>query len=94
MAEHSAAVEPFDRFEEALRSLHLLGAQGVTLIAIAALDMAMWDALAKAKELPLVVALGGTVGPVRAYNANGLWLKGDVYHWGSLLAGRAATLGA
>jgi mandelate racemase len=44
------------------------------LIAIAALDMAMWDALAKALGLPLVVMLGGTVGPVRAYNTNGLWL--------------------
>jgi mandelate racemase len=65
---------PFDRFEEAMRSLHLLGRQGVTLIAMAALDMAMWDALAKALGLPLVVMLGGTVGPVRAYNTNGLWL--------------------
>ena len=67
-------VAPFDQFEEAMRSLHLLGRQGVTLIAIAALDMAMWDALAKALGLPLVVALGGTVGPVRSYNTNGLWL--------------------
>jgi mandelate racemase len=67
-------VAPFDRFEEAMRSLHLLGRQGVMLIAIAALDMAMWDALAKALDLPLVVMLGGTVGPVRAYNTNGLWL--------------------
>ncbi len=67
-------VAPFDRFEEAMRSLHLLGRQGVTLIAIAALDMAMWDALAKALALPLVVMLGGTVGPIRAYNTNGLWL--------------------
>ena len=67
-------VAPFDRFEEAMRSLHLLGRQGVTLIATAALDMAMWDALAKALGLPLVVMLGGTVGPVRAYNTNGLWL--------------------
>ena len=57
-----------------MRSLHLLGRQGVTLIATAALDMAMWDALAKALGLPLVVMLGGTVGPVRAYNTNGLWL--------------------
>jgi mandelate racemase len=65
---------PFDRFEEAVRSLHLLGRQGAMLIAIAALDMAMWDALAKALGLPLVVMLGGTVGPVRAYNTNGLWL--------------------
>ena len=56
------------------RSLHLLGRQGVMLIAIAALDMAMWDALAKALGQPLVVVLGGTVGPVRAYNTNGLWL--------------------
>jgi mandelate racemase len=67
-------VAPFDRFEEAMRSLHLLGRQGVTLIAIAALDMAMWDALAKALGVPLTVLLGGTVGPVRAYNTNGLWL--------------------
>jgi len=44
------------------------------LIATAALDMAMWDAVAKALGAPLVVALGGTVGPVRAYNTNGLWL--------------------
>jgi mandelate racemase len=57
-----------------MRSLHLLGRQGVTLIATAALDMAMWDALAKAAGLPLVVLLGGTVGPVRTYNTNGLWL--------------------
>jgi mandelate racemase len=67
-------VAPFDRFEEAVRSLHLLGRQGVMLIAIAALDMAMWDALAKAVGVPLVVLLGGAVGPVRAYNTNGLWL--------------------
>ena len=75
MAEqHGKPVAPFDQFEEARRSLHLLGRQGVTLIAIAALDMAMWDALAKALGSPLVVALGGTVGPVRSYNTNGLWL--------------------
>ena len=67
-------VAPFDRFEEAVRSLHLLGRQGVVLIAIAALDMAMWDALAKALGQPLVVTLGGTIGPVRSYNTNGLWL--------------------
>jgi mandelate racemase len=68
------AVAPFDRFDEAMRALHLLGRQGVTLFAAAALDMAMWDALAKAAGLPLAALLGGTVGPVRAYNTNGLWL--------------------
>jgi mandelate racemase len=37
--------------------------------------MAAWDALAKAANLPLCVLLGGTVGPVKSYNSNGLWLK-------------------
>ena len=46
-------VAPFDRFEGAMRSLHLLGRQGVMLVASAALDMAVWDALAKALGLPL-----------------------------------------
>lgn len=37
--------------------------------------MAAWDALAKAAGLPLCVLLGGTIGPVKAYNSNGLWLR-------------------
>jgi mandelate racemase len=37
--------------------------------------MAAWDALAKAAGMPLCKLLGGTVGPVPAYNSNGLWLK-------------------
>ena len=37
--------------------------------------MAAWDALAKAAGLPLCVLLGGSVGPVKAYNSNGLWLR-------------------
>ena len=31
--------------------------------------------MAKAANLPLCVLLGGTVGPVKAYNSNGLWLS-------------------
>ncbi len=65
---------PFDRFQEAIGSLHLMGRQGVTLIAMSGLDMAMWDAQAKSVGQPLAVLLGGTLGPVRAYNTNGLWL--------------------
>ena len=45
------------------------------MIAASGLDMAAWDALAKAANLPLCVLLGGTVGPVKSYNSNGLWLK-------------------
>jgi len=44
-------------------------------IAVSGLDMAAWDALARASGVPLCVLLGGSVGPVRAYNSNGLWLQ-------------------
>lgn len=76
MATHQRGkpIAPFDRFEEAMRALHLNGRQGTPLIAMAGIDMAMWDALAKGAGVPLAVLLGGTVGPVRAYNTNGLWL--------------------
>jgi mandelate racemase len=41
------------------------------MIAVSGLDMAAWDALAKASHVPLCVLLGGSVGPVKAYNSNG-----------------------
>ena len=65
---------PLDAYRDGMKALHLIGREGVTLIAIAGLDMAIWDALAKAAGLPLAVLLGGTTGKVRAYNTNGLWL--------------------
>lgn len=65
---------PLDMFRDVIGSLHLVGRQGVSMIAAAGLDMAIWDALAKAAGLPLATMLGGTVGKIRAYNTNGLWL--------------------
>jgi len=67
-------VAPFDAYRRGIGSLHLVGREGVSLIAVSGLDMAAWDALAKAAGMPLAVLLGGTVGPVPAYNSNGLWL--------------------
>src|SRR5215510_13965775 len=67
-------VAPFDDYRRGIGSLHLVGREGVSLIAVSGLDMAAWDALAQATQLPLAVFLGGTVGPVPAYNSNGLWL--------------------
>ena len=65
---------PLDLFRDSIGALHLLGRQGVSMIATAGLDMAIWDALAKAAGLPLAEMLGGSVGKVRTYNTNGLWL--------------------
>lgn len=67
-------VAPFDVFRRGVGSLHLIGREGVSLIAVSGLDIAAWDALAKAASMPLAVFLGGTIGPVPAYNSKGLWL--------------------
>jgi mandelate racemase len=68
-------VAPLDFFAAARKSLHFVGYEGLTMIAASGLDMAAWDALAKAAGLPLCAMLGGSVGPVKAYNSNGLWLR-------------------
>ncbi|MEJ2866785.1 enolase C-terminal domain-like protein [Actinomycetospora sp. OC33-EN08] len=49
--------------------LRLLRPQGLTTMAISGLDMALWDVLARRRELPLVRLLGGEPGPVRAYGS-------------------------
>jgi mandelate racemase len=68
-------VTPIELFSIARKSLHFVGYQGLSMIAVSGLDMAAWDALAKAAGLPLCVLLGGSVGTVCAYNSNGLWLS-------------------
>jgi mandelate racemase len=68
-------VAPVELHELARKSLHFVGYQGLSMIAVSGLDMAAWDARAKAAGVPLCVFLGGSVGPVKAYNSNGLWLK-------------------
>jgi mandelate racemase len=73
-ASKGRALAPLDAFAAGRKALGLVGLEGVTLIAIAGLDMAAWDALAKAAGLPLAVYLGGSLAPVPAYHSGGLWL--------------------
>jgi mandelate racemase len=68
-------IAPVELFNEARKSLHFVGYEGISLIAASGLDMAAWDALAKAAGQPLCALLGGSVGAVRSYNSNGLWLN-------------------
>ena len=68
------ALAPLDNFQADRRALNLVGYEGIAMIAVSGLDMAVWDALAQAAGMPLAVLLGGTIGPVPAYNSNGLWL--------------------
>ena len=69
------SVAPVELFDAARKSLHFVGYEGLSMIAASGLDMAAWDALAKAASKPLCVLLGGTVGAVKSYNSNGLWLQ-------------------
>jgi len=52
-------VAPLELFDAARKSLHFVGYEGLSMIAASGLDMAAWDALAMAANLPLCVMLGG-----------------------------------
>lgn len=66
---------PIEFYEATRKSLHFVGYEGMSMIAVAGIDMAAWDALARAAGVPLCVLLGGSIGAVPAYNSNGLWLR-------------------
>ncbi|HYE75436.1 MAG TPA: enolase C-terminal domain-like protein, partial [Blastocatellia bacterium] len=70
------ALAPFTIERKLQQRFRLLGPQGLTGIAMAGIDMAAWDALAKACGLPLVQMLGGEVRSVPAYNSCGLGIIG------------------
>lgn len=83
MAAMVAAVEDVVRGEPVVplalarrlaRHFTLIGLQGITRMAAAALDAAAWDALARAAGLPLATLLGAAPRPVRAYDSSGLGL--------------------
>lgn len=68
------AVAPAEIWAKLHRRYVLMGRQGAMVMASSGYDVAAWDALAKAAGAPLARLLGGTVGPVPAYNSNGLGL--------------------
>jgi len=53
------------------RRFRLLGTQGLVGMALAGIDMALWDALARSHNTSLARLLGGVEKPVRAYGAVG-----------------------
>jgi len=70
------AVAPLDLDRKLRSHFRLLGAKGVVGMALAGVDMAAWDALARAQGVPLIRLLGGAPRPIPAYNSCGLGLIG------------------
>lgn len=70
------------------RRFTLIGVQGIVRMALAGFDVACWDAVAGAAQLPLATMLGGAVRPIPAYNSCGLGIKDDL----GALADEAETL--
>jgi hypothetical protein len=64
-------VAPIEIEQKLARRFRLLGTQGIVGMALAAIDMALWDALARVHGLPLVRLLGGVEKPVRCYGSVG-----------------------
>jgi len=62
---------PAELEQKLARRFRLLGTQGLVGIALAAIDMALWDALARRHGVSLVRLLGGAPRPVPAYGAVG-----------------------
>jgi mandelate racemase len=61
------AAEPAAVEAKLQRHFRLLGPQGLVGMAIAGIDMALWDACARAAGMPLARYLGGTPAPIPAY---------------------------
>jgi mandelate racemase len=62
---------PLEVEQKLARRLRLLGPQGLTGMAAAAIDMALWDAAARRSQLSLAGLLGGTAPLLDAYGAVG-----------------------
>ena len=62
---------PADLDQKLARRFRLLGPQGLVGMALAAIDMALWDALARLHETSLVRLLGGAPKAIPAYGAVG-----------------------
>jgi mandelate racemase len=67
---------PFEIERKLQKTFRLLGAQGLSAMAMAGIDMAAWDALAKSCEMPLMRLLGGQSCRIPAYNSCGLGMIG------------------
>ena len=67
-------IDPAATWKALEKRFTLIGVQGIVRMAMSGVDVACWDALAKASRQPLVTLLGAAPRAIPAYNSNGLGL--------------------
>lgn len=65
------ALAPAETADKLAKRFRLLGTQGLVGMALAAIDMALWDALARFHNTSLLCLLGGVAKPLPAYGPVG-----------------------
>lgn len=70
------SVHPTDRMKDLETTFRLLGRQGLIAMTIAGLDMALWDAFAKSRDMSVAEMMGSGSTPVPCYDSHGVFLAG------------------
>src|SRR5215472_7205430 len=70
----SRPVTPYGAARFLSRQFALLGVTGTVRMALSLFDMALWDALARSRDMPLAALLGSRPRDLQAYDSRGLGL--------------------
>jgi mandelate racemase len=69
-----SAVTPYDAARSLSRQFALIGVTGTVRMALSLFDMALWDAFARSRGMPLAALLGSRPRDLQAYDSRGLGL--------------------
>jgi len=81
LADFAVGKDPHDSgqvFAEIWRAINPMGYKGVTISALSAIDVALWDAVGKAADKPLHKLWGGWRDKVATYATSGMWLSESI----------------
>ena len=80
LADIARGEDPFmteQLWQKMWQAVGFVGRQGITTLAMSAIDTACWDLAGKIARLPVYKLLGGHRATVEAYASQGLWLDRD-----------------
>ena len=69
-------VAPYERAQEAAQQFHLIGRSGLIGMALSGIDIALWDAHAKAKDCTVAALFGAAETDLPCYDSQGVFVPG------------------